>query len=99
MNNFKEQLSKETSCIDNIIEKYLPTKGKWRLSMIWRCAIIMVMAVMWTMNLLLNGLMVLPKKAIIQQYMHCRFAMRKDMGAFVIRNLHFRCANWRRKKE
>ena len=24
MNNFKEQLSKETSCIDNIIEKYLP---------------------------------------------------------------------------
>ena len=67
--------------------------------MIWRCAIIMVMAVMWTMNLLLNGLMVLPKKAIIQQYMHCRFATRKDMGAFVIRNLHFRCANWRRKKE
>ena len=24
MNNFKEQLSKETACIDNIIEKYLP---------------------------------------------------------------------------
>ena len=47
----------------------------------------------------LNGLMVLPKKAIIQQYMHCRFATRKDMGAFVIRNLLFRCANWRRKKE